>query len=274
MSEAVAIGTSVVRVHASDEDSGPGGNVRYELAPTHPGSDDVNYFNVDHKSGVVVTSRVLDHEIHAELQFLAVATDGGIPSLNSTVLVKVIIEDLNDSPPTFDQPSYDCTITNQESGQIVTKVMASDPDVSSQGNLIYAIVGGNDEQIFRMNPTTGVITLTRRNGGQLYHSYTVNVSVTDGVFTSFARVGITIRDSNQHAPVFRESPYTVSVMENLGPGMLVSTLTADDADFGDNGLPTYSIPSDYMRRFFDIDSDTGTFPFSFNKTASVNDLIF
>ena len=51
------------------------------------------------------------------------ATDSGIPALNASVSVRVVVTDLNDNPPKFDQPSYDTTITDLATrGQFVTIV--------------------------------------------------------------------------------------------------------------------------------------------------------
>lgn len=258
LSEAVTVGASVVTVHADDKDLGSSGIVFYSIEPLTSNNTDTESFTIDSQTGLVSLIQQLDHEVQTEFTFIVRATDGGLPASSSTVEVHVIVEDFNDNAPQFDQPSYDCSITVQTTGQIVTRVTASDPDISSQGTLMYAIVGGNDDQTFRMNAQTGLVTLTGRNGGIYYHAYTVNVSVSDGVFTSFTRVGITIKDGNKHTPVFQEDPYIASVDENLGPGMLVTVVSADDGDHGNNGLLTYTITSDYMAQFFSIDADTGT----------------
>ncbi|XP_033742919.1 LOW QUALITY PROTEIN: protocadherin Fat 1-like [Pecten maximus] len=257
LSEAVGVGMSVVKVHADDDDLGSSGLVYYSIEPLSDGSTDPDFFTIDSHTGLITLIQPLDHEVQADFTFVVRATDGGLPASSSTVYVHVIVEDFNDNAPQFDQPSYDCSITVQTTGQIVTRVTASDPDISSQGNLMYAIVGGNDDQTFHMNAQTGLVTLTGRNGDNYYHAYTVNVSVSDGVFTSFTRVGITIQDGNKHTPMFQEQPYHASVDENLGPGILVTTVSANDGDHGNNGLLTYTITSDHMMQFFSIDADTG-----------------
>ncbi|XP_069130301.1 protocadherin Fat 1-like isoform X4 [Argopecten irradians] len=257
LSEAVGVGMSVVKVHADDKDLGSSGLVYYSIEPLTEGSTDPDFFTIDSQTGLVTLIQPLDHEVQTDFTFVVRATDGGLPASSSTVYVHVIVEDFNDNAPQFDQPSYDCSITVQTTGQIVTRVTASDPDISSQGNLMYAIVGGNDDQTFHMNAQTGLVTLTGRNGDDYYHAYTINVSVSDGVFTSFTRVGITIQDGNKHTPVFQEQPYHASVYENLGPGTLVTTVSANDGDHGNNGLLTYTIISEYMMQFFSIDADTG-----------------
>ena len=91
----------------------------------------------------------------------------------------------------------------------------------------------------------------------LLPSYVLNVSVTDGVFSSFARVKIIVRNSNSHVPEFTRRIYDVDVSENLPAGQKVATLRAKDGDQGRFGRLTYAIESDDAEDIFSIDKDTG-----------------
>ncbi len=66
-----------------------------------------SYFHIDSERGILLTKQKLDHEQKKTLDIVVVATDHGIPALSSSVNVHVIILDLNDNAPTFDQPSYE-----------------------------------------------------------------------------------------------------------------------------------------------------------------------
>lgn len=85
----------------------------------------------------------------------------------------------------------------------------------------------------------------------------LNVSVTDGVYTSFTRVKIEILPANRHNPKFPNPQMEVTVLENQLPGRLVTSVVAIDEDFGDYGTVIYSIPSDLMKETFDINKLTG-----------------
>lgn len=64
--------------------------------------------------------------------------------------------DMNDNPPKFEQPSYTCFLSEHaQRGQFVTVVSASDADYVDQERLVYTIVGGNEQQTFTIDPTTG-----------------------------------------------------------------------------------------------------------------------
>ena len=95
------MGTSVLMVTASDDDSGVNAQVQYLIDPD---SEWASYFSVDPHHGTVLTKKAFDYEAVNRLEFNVVAVDGGIPALRSTVPVTVILTDLNDNPPRSVQP--------------------------------------------------------------------------------------------------------------------------------------------------------------------------
>ena len=158
----------------------------------------------------------------------------------------------------FDQPFYEVVITDLlRRGQFVSRVTASDADSPDSTDLGYAIIGGNKRRSFTIEGDTGVLRLSRLRTPDLLPSYVLNVSVTDGVFTSFARIKIIVRNSNGHVPEFIQGVYDVDVSENLPAGQQVATLRAKDGDQGRFGRLTYAIESDDAEEIFSIDKDTG-----------------
>lgn len=202
--------------------------------------------------------RPLDHEQQAEFRFLAVATDSGMPARSSSALVHIVVLDINDNPPVFLQPSFSCYITDQaQRRQLVTKVMAEDADDSDKGRLSYSIIGGNEKQAFTINSTSGLITVSEQRKPDFSPAYVLSVSVSDGFYTSFARVSITVRNTNKHTPRFSEETYYVEVSEMHPKGKTVIALSAMDNDRGNYGMLTYTLPSQHMADIFSIDADTG-----------------
>ena len=256
VSEAATVGTSVLKVTATDADSGINAEVQYDLSPSEK-SRSIHTFRIHPTTGVLRTARLLDFEETREYLFYVVATDGGMPALNMSVPVHIIISDLNDNPPYFDQPTYSGVVTNPTPGLHVIKVTASDEDMCSQENLEYSIVGGNGDQVFQVDSRSGLISISARKFSSLYPVYMLNVSVSDGVFTSFTTVSITIENNNLHSPVFTEVMYQANLMENVGRGILVTSVKAIDEDRGYFGMITYSLLSAEMSQSFSIDADTG-----------------
>lgn len=115
-----------------------------------------DYFHIDQEEGSIFLKRALDHELQSSHHFAVVATDMGVPSLSSTAHIWVTVTDMNDNPPKFEQPSYNCRLSEHATrGQFITVVAASDPDYVDRDKLHYAIVGGNDHQIFAIDHSSG-----------------------------------------------------------------------------------------------------------------------
>lgn len=246
----------MLQVTATDADSGINAEIQYDLSPLD-NSRSINIFQINPITGVLQTARFLDFEDTQEYLFHVVATDGGLPALNMSVPVHIIVGDLNDNPPYFDQPTYSGVVTNPTPGLIVIKVTASDLDKCSQENLEYSIVDGNGDQVFRIDAKSGLISISPRRHSVLYPAYMLNVSVSDGVFTTFTTVSISFEESNLHSPVFSRVLYQASLMENVGRGIPITTVKAQDEDRGYYGMISYSVLSHEMRQFFNIDADTG-----------------
>lgn len=163
---------------------------------------------------------------------------------------------MNDNPPKFQQSVYSCFLSEHAlRGQFITVVSAWDPDSSDQNNLVYNISHGNEMQTYAIEPMSGLITLAanmhsfieRKNaaaavaassaavtsaggteavtGPDQQYLAVLNVSVSDGVYTSFTRVKINIQPANLHNPVFAQTVFDATVDENQLPGRLVFTVS-------------------------------------------------
>lgn len=165
---------------------------------------------------------------------------------------------MNDNSPKFEQPSYSCGLSvSAKRDQFVTILTASDADEVDQKHLRYAIVAGNEQQTFSMDPNTGIVTLTNLANFGDPKTHILNISVSDSVYTSFARLKIESLPANLHSPVFSDVLLDVQVPENQAAGYTVTTVKAVDKDFGEFGSITYSIHSDLLSESFAIDKNTG-----------------
>ena len=99
------VGTVVARVSALDIDSGLNGQFVYFI------SNSIN-FDVDPESGEVRTLARLDREALPTDSVVVTAADMGSPSLSSTAVVSVTIDDENDVAPRFLQDLYIININN------------------------------------------------------------------------------------------------------------------------------------------------------------------
>jgi len=118
-------------------------------------------------------------------------------------------------------------------------------------------VGGNEQQTFHMDHRSGVISLINMQNFAQRPVYHLNVSVTDGVYTSFARVKIDVLSANNHNPVFGRLVYDVKIKENQVAGMPVAQVDATDEDRDEYGHIRFTIPSDLLSETFEISPSTG-----------------
>lgn len=68
-----------------------------------------------------------------------------------------------------------------------------------------------------------------------------------------------ILDTNDNAPSFAKSVYSLDVSESRSRGTKIGDITAVDEDEGVNGVVTYSVISDWANDVFNIDPHTGAF---------------
>ncbi|XP_049820796.1 fat-like cadherin-related tumor suppressor homolog isoform X5 [Aethina tumida] len=255
VSEAAQFGTPLLTVNAYDNDTGINAKIVYSIQKEGNATD---LFYIDENEGIVYLKQSLDHEETSMHHFIVVATDQGVPNLNSTTHVWINVLDMNDNPPKFEQSSYSCGLSvSAKRDQFVTIVKASDLDEINENSLRYTLISGNEQQTFSMDPNSGIITLTNLANFGNQPMLLLNVSVSDGVYTNFARLKVELIPANLYSPTFEDVILDVQVPENRPSGFLVANVNATDKDLGQFGTITYSINSDLLSETFIIDKNTG-----------------
>ncbi|XP_034721899.1 protocadherin Fat 3a isoform X4 [Etheostoma cragini] len=254
LSETAMIGTPALQVMATDKDSEKNNVVRYQIfSDVHNSTE---YFHIDISSGLILTARMLDHELVQKYNFIVRATDNGFPPLSSEVSVIVVVNDINNNPPVFNQLLYEAYVNElAPRGHFLTCVQASDADSSDVDNLEYSILSGNERMNFVMDKSTGIITLSSHRKQRMEPAYSLNVSVSDTVFTSTAQVHIKVLGANLYSPVFSQNTYEAEFRENSAVGTKVIQVKATDADPGVFGHITYSFVNDVGKDQFSIDAN-------------------
>ena len=106
--EVLPAGSSVIQVTAEDEDTGENSRISYVMLDTPATHSD--WFQIDEASGLITTRTRLDCETSVEPELVIVASDTGVPPKSVTATVTVIIQDVNDNQPVFDQSFYNVTV--------------------------------------------------------------------------------------------------------------------------------------------------------------------
>jgi len=254
LEEGLPTGTSVVQLSASDGDSGRNKDLTFQLVKTE--SDETDFFEMDPRSGLIVTKQVLDHEITKHFHLKVRATDNGSVPLSGEATVLINVSDVNDNPPDFVSSQYDVSLDEMaKCGHIVIKIQASDPDSADPDNLKYKILSGNEGRYFNINESSGIISFSNVCKRNLDPYYNLTVAVSDGVFQKTAPVNIDMININRHSPHFKQSVYEAELAENAEAGTPVIRLAAVDPDDGPYGSVDYTIINKLADETFAIDVD-------------------
>ncbi|XP_062417297.1 protocadherin Fat 3a [Pungitius pungitius] len=253
LSETVMIGTPALQVIATDKDSQKNNVVHYQIFSD--GHNSTDYFHIDSSSGLILSARMLDHELVEKYDFIVRATDNGFPPMSSEVSVIIVVNDMNDNPPVFNQLLYEAYVNElAPKGHFVTCVQASDADSSDFEKLEYSILSGNERIHFLMDNNTGILVVSSHYKQRMDLVYSLNVSVSDGVFTSTAQVHIKVLGANLYSPVFGQNMYEAELKENAAVGTKVIQVKATDADPWLDHI-IYSFVNDVGKDQFSIDEN-------------------
>ena len=243
--------SAVAAVTAIDGDEGTNGHITYSLSGD---AHAMATFNVSSTTGTIYNFITLDYEVRHQYQLTITARDQGSVPRSSNTSVLIILRNLDDTCPQFSSSVYEVerTTSQLESSSPPKKLLqveAFDPDNISR--VVYAIQSGNNNSIFQINSTTGVITLLR----SVYGQFELNISASDGC-SAFTTVTVSLGDvDNEHQPVFNTSTCRVELKENPANRTHVTTVTATDDDTGHFGQLTYSFLT--KSSLFAINATTG-----------------
>lgn len=282
LAEETVIGSTVLTLTAKDSVTGM--SAQFEKIRE---SDPQDIFTVHPSTGVVTLNKRIDYEELPEKQirFSVKAIGNNLagnrntrPSSVANILINV--QDMNDFSPTFDQDRYEASIS--ESSQwpsTVLTVHANDPDSGSFGTVRYTL-SGDGSNLFSIDPVSGLISVARNVtlDREVKASYSLQVTATDNTVrpngekvddlqssapqrSTSVLVLIKLLDVNDNKPKFEKRFYDAVVAENAAPGFVVTTITANDPDEGENGQVYYEIlgfdQTPAHLRMFAIDAESG-----------------
>ncbi|KAL2085991.1 hypothetical protein ACEWY4_019311 [Coilia grayii] len=270
--EMCPMGTTVVRVTATDADdplSGNNAKLIYSILQGEP------YFSVEPKTGVIVTSWPnMDRE--AREKYLVVVQVKDMMGLNggysATTTVTITLSDVNDNGPTFQHNLYTFTLAESAApGTTVGRILADDGDIGVNARMNYSLEDLEESSTFRIqtDPVTqeGVILLAKPLDYETKRRFVIAVeAINDHLDTRFlsayefsdrTTVKILVEDVDE-PPVFSAAVYEWKVPENAVVATQVGSVSARDTDTANNPIKYSIAKGSDMRNLLRIDPNNGT----------------
>ncbi|XP_026213708.1 protocadherin gamma-A4-like isoform X6 [Anabas testudineus] len=193
--------------------------------------------------------------------------------------VTIEVLDVNDHPPVFKKS--DIVLEISESANLGAKFVldsAEDPDVGVNALQNYVLTS-NDNFVLKqhVNPDGSkyaeMVLQKQLDREDVPHLSLKLIAVDGGTpqRSGTVNIDITVLDANDNAPVFNQSVYKATVIENAARGTNIVTVNATDADSGSNGYITYSISNvkSNIADLLSIDEESGVLsvsgPIDFEK---------
>eukprot|EP00105_Crassostrea_gigas_P046218 XP_019930366.1 PREDICTED: protocadherin Fat 4 [Crassostrea gigas] len=251
---------NITTVQAKDSDSGENATIKYKLIPSKWSS----YFHIDPNSGKINLNKTIDRETMGSLGILeltVVAEDGGKPSRNSTALITIKINDINDNVPEFcnDGQTLEFTFNELDTKKDFYTAKATDKDADDHDGILFALV--NETSSFSI--TKGVLSIKSRlkktDAGVLMIVTYNNRPYAKELSNKTQKISIKVQDINDNIPNFNQTGYQISVKENTAVGSMLLSVTATDADWSEEyGSVYYWISSGNTDRHFFINQLNGS----------------
>uniref|UniRef100_A0A6Q2Y0C4 Protocadherin-16 n=1 Tax=Esox lucius TaxID=8010 RepID=A0A6Q2Y0C4_ESOLU len=269
--EVTKMGSVVYRVQATDRDSGPNGQLSFDLVSTGPGgSGSQRMFGVDRGNGELRLIGVLNYESVPRYDLQVIAKDGGAPQLSSTFTLVVHVQAQDAQGPAFDTLTY--RVELRENTPMNTRFLqvralnreAAGNGAGSSSSVTYRLRPDGDAAGFGVAPDSGWLFVRSSLDREAKDMYLLTVLASSGPGdqgvagvgrTGSATVRVSVTDENDNSPRLSPERVFLAVRENLPVGTGFGRVSATDRDAGLNARLTYRLL--HSDRHFQINSHTG-----------------
>ena len=233
--ETQGVNQEIFHFTVSDVDGGCNGAVEYSIIHAEP-----QVFRIDSYSGLLfpMNESALDYETFQSARVVVRATDLGSDSRYSIEAnLFILLTDADDEAPVIDPIDCPCFIREDVSTNAnCFPLSAQDKDSTS---VQFSIATGDDSGLFRIDPTSGIVSTTRALNREQYDTFMLNIVASDSTQTSQPEtLTIIIVDANE-PPRYPSTPISITIPQNLNIGDFVGNVAAMDADVGFNSVTLY-----------------------------------
>lgn len=174
---------------------------------------------------------------------------------SGSTYIRIYVEDVNDNSPVFEKSVFIIDLKeNSQAGHVVAQLTATDRDELDK-KLRYFIVDGNGGQDFRIEGSTGVLSVKVPPDRETTPKFMLRVLAIDSANnTGFADVQINILDENDWTPTFSNETYLLNVTEGSASVGTKLYLPVIDKDEGLNSEMDIFIEEGNSEKLFKLDS--------------------
>uniref|UniRef100_A0A672SN96 Cadherin domain-containing protein n=1 Tax=Sinocyclocheilus grahami TaxID=75366 RepID=A0A672SN96_SINGR len=265
LNENAPVGTTVVKVNATDLDEGQNGEVVYALG-NNVKNNLRRLFEVNEITGEIILRDRLDFEVKDKYEIDIQASDKGTVPLATDKSVIIKIVDVNDNAPEIEVTSFSSAIPeDSKTGTTVALISVTDLDSGLNGKISCSL---SEDIPFKLMPSSQVNIYSLVTSGLLDREtkfqYHITLSAKDmgqPSLSSVKTITVLISDVNDNTPEFSFSPYAFYVMENNVPGKFLFSVSATDKDANENAIVSYQTwrgsSEEKYTSFININSENG-----------------
>lgn len=245
------------------------------------------HFGIDSSFGDIYINQPLDYEAAMQYFLVVHAEDASlIPIVNVSVLICVIVEDVNDHTPWFPDKLVMFGLREDAAvGSLAYAFHARDADGTFPNSALRyelafdAEVSGSSSPFpFRIDPYTGSLTVAAPLDRESTPSFAFTVTATDQAKEKSERKQASVTaqlfllDVNDNRPVF-VSADTAQAMEDAEVGSLLHHFVAIDGDQGENGIVSFSVIFGNKKGLFTLEEKTGICDFCTAEKFILNKIL-
>ncbi|KAK7096858.1 protocadherin-7-like [Littorina saxatilis] len=249
----------IIQVIATDPDMGKNAEVIYSIdGSARPP------FRIDPVTGIISAQGSLDRETIPVYSFKVYAVDRGLGPKTATAVVNIILQDVNDQYPAFNQTIFEYRIPEDAPEHTVLgKLTAHDNDVGMNGQFEFFYAGSLDGADPFVVESNGTVWSSGQLDRERRESYSFTVMVRDRGATpktTYASVVVTVLDVNDNSPKIQfpvAGNHTIHVTTVPEPDMVLAKIVAYDSDAGENGSLHFLVSRGNEDGALDIDPSGG-----------------
>ncbi|XP_034036995.1 protocadherin gamma-C5-like isoform X2 [Thalassophryne amazonica] len=259
-------GSALLKIEATDADDGVNGEIEYAFAE-HTQQPLLNLFHLDSRTGELYLTAQLDYETGTSHELHISAKDKGVPEMEGHCRVHVAVMDINDNAPEIVLTSMPNPVREDApSGTIVALIRSRDLDFGANSKVTLTLPKGSPFSLKPSFSNNYVLVTSGVLDRESFSEYNIEITATDSgspPLSNQKTVSVSVTDVNDNPPVFTQSSYNVYLKENGLPGSVLFSVSASDADFGENSRIYYSILDSQVQdvsvsSYVYINSDNGS----------------